>query len=108
MIFKVMARKHGEKEVPKSAKEIAEDSGLSVQQVAYIGNLRSWSNVTVGDAEKFIRGCGMEDVSKARIWEYIGRNLSQNKTPFPHIKKLPTRQRRRAEAFIGDMLNAFR
>lgn len=108
MMFKIMARRHGGKEVPKTASEIAEDSGLSVQQVAYIGNLRSWESVTVGDAEKFIRGCGMLNVPKARIWEYIQRNLAQNKTPFPHIKKLPTRQRRRAEQFIETLINAYK
>jgi len=48
-----------------SDEEIALRSGLAVSQVKQISRLKSWDTVTIGDAQRFCKGCDFDPMKTA-------------------------------------------
>ena len=74
----------------KSLREIAQDSGLSYQQVNWIALQPTWEDIKIGDALKFATGCDLDLLRPRkklfylrRAWSHdglktIGRGLKRN------------------------------
>jgi hypothetical protein len=77
-----------------SASEIARATGLSLQQVSWIGHQKTWRNIPVGQAEAFMRGCGITLTNRCRHLAYIKRTGTQD-WPLAHLSHLRTETRRR-------------
>ena len=60
--------------------EIAAAAGLSWQKTAAIARRKSFSNVPVGDADAFRRGCGITLQNEKRHMEFIRRNFRSEKS----------------------------
>lgn len=61
--------------------EIALAAGLSWQKTAAIARRKSFAAVTVEDADKFRKGCGITIQNERRHVEFIKRNFKREK-PF--------------------------
>lgn len=59
--------------------EIARAAGLSWQKTAAIARRRSFATVTVEDADKFRRGCGINLQNEKRQMEFLKRTLRSPK-----------------------------
>ena len=69
-IVRAMAiKRNGRKTRLKSAFEIAADSGLPPRTVQRIGSARSWTNIRLGTASKFLHGCGVDMINRDGLME---------------------------------------
>lgn len=63
--------------------DIAKRSGLSYEKVRDLSLLKSWDRVSIGDADAFMRGCG---VTLRNLWRhryFLRRSLDPRKTVSP-------------------------
>lgn len=60
--------------------QIAEAAGLSWQKTAAIARRKSFAGVTVEDADKFRRGCGINLQNEKRHMEFIRRNFQKERS----------------------------
>lgn len=58
--------------------QIAEAAGLSWQKTAAIARRKSFAGVTVEDADKFRRGCGITLANEQMHMKFIRRNLKND------------------------------
>jgi len=72
--------------------EIAVLSGLSKQKVVWISRQKSWRSISVGDAEAFMRGCGVTLSNRFRHLLYLKRT-SNSGWPLAHLANLPSKTR---------------
>lgn len=86
-LCRVMARKK-KGWAPMSISDLSVVSGLTRSKVAKISVMRSWNDVTLSDADKFSRACGVDllDLAPAKKW------LRQS--PLIHIQRARIDQRR--------------
>lgn len=66
----------------KPIRMIVEDSGLPRRTVQRLSNLDSWKNVTVGIADKFLKGCGVDVLHRDDMRRFIA-NYADN--DFQHL-----------------------
>jgi len=85
-LCRVIARDMSSRGNPLTTAQIADVSGLSKQKVNHISELTSWETVTIGDAESFLKGCGITKLNFRRHVAYVGRTI-RSKRPFSHIDK---------------------
>lgn len=67
-----------------SIRDIAKAARLKWQTVAWIARQKSFARVTVEDAYKFRRGCGITPENEQRHLEYIKRN-NERPTGWSHV-----------------------
>ena len=63
--------------------DVAKRSGLSYEKVRDLSLLKSWDRVSIGDADSFMRGCG---VTLRNLWRqryFLRRSLDPRKTSNP-------------------------
>src|SRR5690349_12214031 len=60
--------------------QIAQAAGLSWQRTAAIARKKSFARVSVEDADKFRRGCGITLQNEKRHMEFIARNFRKEKS----------------------------
>lgn len=65
--------------------DVADASGLPYVKVVRISKMSDWSNVTIAEADAFMRGCGIDLSSLPRQRFYLKRSLD------PRITSEPTR-----------------
>ena len=72
MLCRLLARtNHGLR--PMTTKEIATQSGLSLERVVQISNLRTWSSVPLGAIESFSRACGVNLLAPSEQIKFLRR-----------------------------------
>lgn len=93
----VAREKHGGLPRLLTIPEIARAAGLTWQKTAAIARRKSFATVTVQDADKFRRGCGITIQNEKRHMEFLARNFRREngfesyfanaKQPYAHYKK---------------------
>ena len=83
-IIRLLAREgKGRAESEGLKQAIAKRSGLSYEKVRDLSLLKSWDKVSIGDADAFMRGCG---VTLRNLWRhryFLRRSLDPRKTVSP-------------------------
>lgn len=83
-VVRMLARKgKGAGSVQLTHIEVAHASGLALAKVRRISRLTSWDSVTVGDADKFMRGCGINIATLWRHRAFLRRTLDPRQTKTP-------------------------
>lgn len=80
---------------PLRTNDIALKSGLTMQRVRWISASESWSDITIGDANKFRLGCGITPANESKHIEYLKRTQLNVNGALAHLNKLTAREKRR-------------
>lgn len=75
----VAREKHGGCPRLLTIPEIAQAAGLTWQKTAAIARRKSFATVSVEDADKFRRGCGITIQNEKRHMEFLARNFRREK-----------------------------
>lgn len=104
ILCRILARHSGQGKysVPMTIKEISDRSGLGLGRTKWISRLESWATVPVGDAEKFMEGCGVTRDTRLTHRLFLKR---QYRTPVPlaFLSQLRSRERRRINKLLENL-----
>jgi hypothetical protein len=78
---------------PLTVGEISKRSGLRIGRVSWISRQTTWEKIPVGEAEAFMRGCGITLRNQRHHLQYI-RRTAQSSWPMAHLVKLSARDRK--------------
>ena len=97
-VARALARRRlvGKRLVPITAAEIATSSGLTLGRVTWISIQPTWSSVPIGEADRFLAGCGITLQRWAAERRYI-RKTQMSESPLAHLSKVRSSSRRSIE-----------
>jgi len=102
-LARLIARDKGSRAMPLTDTVIAGAAGIPMKKVVWISRQTSWRSITVGEAEAFLRGCGITMANWRSQLRYI-RRTRMAATPTPHLGRLRSSSVRSLERAVWKAL----